>query len=224
MQNIEIIPAVIPDSLEHLRQKLVPVRGLAETVQIDVCDGVFVENRSWPMNPGDASSFGKLAKEDEGLPFWEDFSFEVDLMAHHPEKLLPEWVQAGAARAVIHLESRHDFDAVHAATNDIELGLAIDLDPPYERVASYIDRINYIQVMGIGQLGRQGEPPDERVYALIERVRSDFPSVTIQVDGGVNDDTAPRLIKAGATRLVSGSYILNADEPAEAIRTLKSFA
>ncbi len=220
---IEVVPAVIPQSIDYLREKLLLVKGLAETVQIDVLDGVFVPNRSWPMNPGDRSSFERILLEDEGLPYWEDFNFEVDLMAHHPETLLPEWVKAGITRAVIHLESDHDIVKCREVVGDaVELGLAIDLDPPYEKVASYIDQIQYIQVMGIGRLGKQGEPADERAIALIKRVRSDFPNVTIQVDGGVNDETAPDLIDAGADRLVAGSYILRAESPKEAIKILQS--
>lgn len=220
--KVEIIPAVIPQSLDDLKSKLVRLRGCgARTVQIDVTDGMFVFNRSWPMNPGDASSFTRIVSGDEGLPFWEEFDFEIDVMAHNPEKLLPDWVRAGASRAVIHAKSRHDFARCRDIVGDaLELGIALDLDPPYERVSQYFSQVDYVQIMGIAKLGQQGEPFDERVFDVIARVLKDVPDMIIQIDGGVDDEVAGDLIEAGVSRLVSGSFVLGAYSPKEAVRKL----
>lgn len=225
-RTVEIVPAVIPQSLDDLKSKLVRLRGAdVRTVQIDITDGMFVVSRSWPMGPGDASSFKRIVSGDEGLPFWEEFDFEIDCMVHNPEKVIGDWVRAGASRAVIHMKSRHDLAACRQVGGDaLELGVAIDLEPSYERLASYLPSVDYVQVMGIARLGQQGEPFDERVFDVIARVRKEAPDVIIQIDGGVDDTVAADLIEAGVTRLVSGSFVLSSDSPKEAVRKLKESA
>ena len=105
-----------------------------------------------------------------------------------------------------------------AVGDTAEIGLAIDLDPPYEKLATYLPRVDYLQIMGIARLGRQGTELDDRVYALIAQVRSDFPDVTIQIDGGVTLENARTLLDAGADRLVVGSAIIRDVSPKDAYR------
>jgi ribulose-phosphate 3-epimerase len=210
----DIVPALPPASWDELNTTLDQLHDSAPWFQIDVCDGIFVPTRSWPMNPNDRTHFAKLVRGDEGLPHWQDFNFEVDLMVHAPENQLSSWISVGVRRAVVHLESHHDWSLVKEAAGDaLELGLGIDLDPPYEKLASYVPRVDYLQIMGIAKLGKQGTEPDERVYALLTKVRADFPDVTIQIDGGVKLENARRLLDAGADRLVVGSKIVKAEVP-----------
>lgn len=215
----DIVPAIPAASWEELSAKLDALHGTAPWFQIDVCDGIFVPSRSWPMQPADRAQFTKLVRGDEGLPHWQEFNFEVDLMVHTPEKYLTSWISVGVRRAVIHLESQHDWSLVKEAAGDsVELGLAIDLDPPYEKLTAYVPRVEYLQIMGIAKLGKQGTDPDDRVYALIEKVRRDFPDVTIQIDGGVTLENARALLDAGADRLVVGSKIVKALSPKDAYK------
>jgi ribulose-phosphate 3-epimerase len=79
---------------------------------------------------------------------------------------------------------------------------------------------DYVQVMGINRVGRQGEPFEPRSLALIERLRHRYPDLAIQVDGGVSLKTARQLVRAGATKLVVGHAIVAADNPEEAYRAL----
>ena len=74
--------------------------------------------------------------------------------------------------------------------------------------------------MGIGRVGRQGEPFEPHSLALIERLRKRYPDLTIQVDGGVTMETARSLVQAGANRLVVGHAIFTADNPEEAYNAL----
>jgi ribulose-phosphate 3-epimerase len=219
----DIIPAVLPTSYDDLVERLGSVKGATTNVQIDICDGAFVPSRTWPLNPSDRAHFAEIVKGDEGLPYWEDFNFEVDLMVHNPEKFLSTWIAAGVTRAVIHQRSHHDWAAIHdAAGETLELGLGIDLSVDIEKIHTYITHVQYLQIMGIAQLGVQGEPLDERVYDLIKKVRAEFPDVTIQIDGGVSLDTAPDLLDAGADRLVVGSKVMFADNPKQALKEFQS--
>lgn len=222
MERIEIIPSLPALSFQELSQKLERVRGLVSTFQIDVADGLFVTNRSWPMNRTDRAQFERLVTKKERLPHADAFSFEVHFMAHHPEHLLAEWVKVGIVRALFHVESQHDFGALvrQAETSGIELGVAIKLGTPIERLDTYLSELSVVQVMGIDPIGVQGQPFDPRALDVIRALKERFPDVTIAVDGAVNAETAPLLVSAGATRLAPGSFVLNSNNPKEAIALL----
>ena len=214
----EIIPAILPRTFDDLSGALSRLRGVPLTVQLDICDGFFVPERTWPMGPSDRAHFAEILKGDEGLPYWQDFNFEVDLMVHAPEKFIPQWIAAGVSRVVVQLESRHEWHEVRDAVGDsVEVGLAIDLDPPYEKLAAYVPRVEYLQIMGIARLGRQGESLDDRIFSLLDRIRGDFPDVTIQIDGGVTLENARALLDKGADRLVVGSRIISDPSPKDAL-------
>lgn len=215
----DIVPAILPNTFEELEVGLARLVGGPKYVQLDVCDGLFVTTRTWPLNPRDRAHFADIIKGEEGLPHWQDFNFEVDLMVHSPERHVGQWVAAGVFRVVFHLESRHNWNELKDAIGDTaEIGLALDLDPPYEKLAAYVPKVDYLQIMGIARLGRQGSELDERVLALIKRVRHDFPDVTIQIDGGVTRENARTLLDAGADRLVVGSAIARSVSPKDEYR------
>lgn len=218
---IEVIPSLPALSFQELSTKIGKVAGLVRTFQIDIADGMFVPNRSWPMNPGDKTQFARLVKGIERFPHKNEMDFEVHFMAHNPEKLLPDWVRLGVIRALFHIEARHDFSTLRSvAGTETELGVSLNIGTPVERIDAYIEHISVVQLMGIAKIGVQGQPFDERVLDMINEVKERYPNVIIEVDGSVNIDTAPALIEAGATRLAPGSYVLNADDPKSAIDAL----
>ncbi len=227
---IEIIPAIIPRDFDDLQEKLKRVRGISDVVQIDICDGKFVPSRSWPYGKHDVH-FENMLSEEEGLPLWDDFDFEFDLMVANPEEETDNFVKIGGRRITVHVESVSDLgkfvDNFRQSYGDSkvspvapELGLAINPDTPNSVIEPFIERIDFVQFMAIKRIGYQGEPFDERVLEKIASLRAKAPDAIISVDGGVNFETAPRLIAAGANRLVSGSTIFNAVNPADAIRQL----
>ncbi len=77
---MEIIPAIMPKNYEDLKNKIALVRGLVPMVQIDLCDGRFVKMATWPFHSEDERSLDNILNEREGMPFWEDIDFELDLM------------------------------------------------------------------------------------------------------------------------------------------------
>jgi ribulose-phosphate 3-epimerase len=233
----EIIPAIMPTSFDDLREKAEKVSGAVGLAQIDIMDGVFVASKSWPYTEGGVGKephFLALAKQDEGLPEWEDLDYEIDLMIAEPEKHIDEWLPLGASRLIFHIESIKDLDAFFAhdifkpearSIGDqkvIELALAINPDTPLDAILPYISKVDFVQCMGIAKIGYQGQPFDERVLAQIHALRLQFPGMPISVDGGVNLETAHDLKGAGATRLVSGSAIFNADDVEGAIVALQN--
>ncbi len=222
MSNIEILPAILPADDKELKDNLARVRGLVPSVQIDVLDGRFVTEKSWPFHTEDKQYFKKLADEAEGLPFWQDFSFEADLMITEPEKHIDDFIFAGFARLVVHIESTNKMSEIISRAHDMdtEICIAIDVETPNSELEEYIDMIDGVQFMGIANIGYQGEPFDARVVEKIRELKSKFPDIIISVDGGVTLKTAPALIGAGASRLVSGSAIFGSEDPE---RTIEQF-
>jgi len=214
---IEIIPAIMPKDYEHLDEMMSLFVGVVPLVQLDIMDGKFVPARTWPY-PKDAH-FDAISKEEEGMPRWEEINFEVDLMVNDPEAVVSKWVSAGASRVIVHMESMKDFEVIRSAVPEglIELGLAINTATPLSAVEPYIDHIDFVQCMGIARIGFQGEAFDERVLEHVRALRATHPDLPISIDGSVNFETAKRLVDAGATRLVSGSAILEADDFTQAI-------
>ncbi len=218
---VEIIPAIMPKDYEHLDEMMSLFAGVVPFVQLDIMDGKFVPERTWPY-PRDMH-FDSIVAEKDGMPSWDSIDFEVDLMIENPEIWVPKWVSAGARRVIVHIESMKDFEKIRAAVPEglIELGLAINTTTPISAIEPYLNHIDFVQCMGIARIGFQGEPFDERVLDNVRMIRSRLPGMSISIDGAVNMGTAKRLVDAGATRLVSGSAILESEDFTRAIADLQ---
>lgn len=236
---VEIIPAILPTDLDDLRDKMASVSGLTPLVQIDICDGKFVRSKSWPYVKGGMDEFERIKAEDEGFPFWDSLDFEVDLMVRHPEEVVHDWVMAGAKRLVLHIESspnilktiedlRGEYGTAKDEAFGLEIGVALDIKTPNEEVHEILDMIDaegdsiidFVQFMGINNVGFQGQEFDDQVLEKISDLRSIYPNIPISVDGGVSFDNAADLISAGVTRLISGSAIFESGDIAKAIDDL----
>lgn len=226
MKKTEIIPAILPKDFTELQEKIELVRDFVKTVQIDVCDGQFTPQATWPYRKED-DSFDKIVREEEGLPGWEKLNFEIDLMVNRPEEHVEEWVSAGATRVIIHAESRGDVaGAVEALSGRIEVGLALGMETPVSVIHDFGSmiqegKIQSIQLMGIDNIGFQHQPFDDKVIERIKEVHAAYPDLIISVDGGVSLENGAKLIEAGVTRLVVGSGIFDSDNYLEAVAEFK---
>jgi len=221
---MEIIPAIIPQSFEDLEEKLSLVRGVVPVVQVDVTDGKFVPERSWPYNKNDVDGYEKIKKGEIGLPFWQDFYFEADLMIENPETQIEDFVFAGFSRLIVHLESTDKMDEIIAKARelDVEIGVAINVDTSNEVLEEYIDKIDFVQFMGIKKIGFQGQEFDSEVVNKISSLRQKHPDTIITIDGGVSLKNATHLLSAGAERLVSGSAIFESGDTVDAVEKFKA--
>lgn len=220
-----IVPAVLPGSRKELKEKLAVITRIdgVRRIQIDVVDGKFATPPSWPYNaPGELQD---MAERGEMLPHLDRVSYEVDLMALDAEDTAGAWLMLGATRLTFHAESIPSlpqfFDRVRARYGDalhglVSFGIAVNLGTDPALIESCLDRLEYVQFMGIGTIGRQGESFDPRALTRVRQFRERHPDVPIQVDGGVSLQTAALLLKTGATDLVIGSAIVKAADPAPA--------
>ncbi len=228
----EIIPAIMPTSFSDLEDKLGLVASHVSLVQIDVMDGRLTPAKTWPYATGELDkNFVKIIQEEEGFPFWNDVDFEADLMVREPEKIWRDWVSAGAKRLIFHLESLAqpeeflDMMRKNAVAKDsplyTEIGLAIRISTDNDVLYPLIPHIDFVQCMGIMEIGVQGSAFDERVLEKVADLRAKFPELIISVDGGVNMETVPRLIEAGVNRLAIGSAIFAAEHPEDALKAFQ---
>jgi ribulose-phosphate 3-epimerase len=216
----EIIPAILPKNFEDLKNKVGVMRGLVPIVQIDLCDGKFVPTVTWPFHEKDAQSLDDILNEREGMPYWDEINFELDLMVSDAIENFSNYLSMGARRVVFHIEAVGDvvefkefLEGIDLYVREgVDMGIAINNDTALETIFPIISNIDFVQVMGIKHIGMQGADFDERVLERISELKNKFPELVVSVDGSVNEETAPRLLLAGAGRLVVGSAIWQSDD------------
>lgn len=211
-----VLPAIIAESAEEIREKVDAVRGLVDWVQVDIVDGEFAPATSWPFTGGDPAELQDIAL---------DMNIELHLMTKKPERMIESWLESGAKRILLHYESTPNIDEllmIIDGSNGVDAGIALLMDTPIEAAYPFLDRIRHVQLMSIAEIGSYGNPFDEGVLEKIATLRGAYPDVTIAVDGGVTLETAPQLVAAGADALVAGSAIWKSGDIAMAIDALKS--
>ncbi len=238
---MKIIPAILPKTFGELEKKLEQVKGFAKIVQIDICDGVFVPSTTWPYaqlkikneelkipeTVDYDDSFKTILSEEEGMPYWDEVDFELDLMVANPEEKLADLMKIGPKRIVFHIETLPEpkvfFENLDQYIKDsVEIGVALNINTPISVISDIFDQIKFIQCMGIAKIGFQGHPFDERVLDKIKEVKNAFPDLSVSVDGGVSLETAPELVGAGADRLVVGSALFESEDIGEMVKEFKS--
>ncbi len=208
----QIIPAILPKNQTELTTKVKQVLGLVSHVQIDVCDGVFVKSKT----------------QFHELPYLDEIEYELDLMISEPELTIEEYIEMQPARIIIHLESVKNFQKLFLMLERIrgiiEVGVSISNATDESVLEQYIDDIDFIQVMGISQIGSQGQPFDESCLDRISYFHRKYPTIPISVDGAVNTTTIERLAHAGASRFVAGSAVFGDKNIAQGIKKLNDSA
>ncbi|MCI5051205.1 MAG: hypothetical protein MRY57_02770 [Candidatus Pacebacteria bacterium] len=225
--DIEIIPAIMPGQFNEIEDMVGLVRHNVSTVQLDLMDGKYVPEPTWPFMYGTDRDLVALKTEDVSFPLWEEMNYELDLMIERPEENLETWLGIGAARVIFHYASVGDWEKIkdidYGIRNFIEIGLAVtihnDMDSIYELIDDNV--IDFVQVMGIAHIGYQGEPFEESALTIISDLRERYPELIISVDGGVSLDTIADLYEAGVNRFVSGSGVYGGGNVEENIENLK---
>jgi pentose-5-phosphate-3-epimerase len=209
-----LVPAIIPQSLSHLNESLSSIAGIHE-VHIDVVDGQFAGQPSWPIEPvGEVSDITTYIKSH---------SVEVDIMARNPLRYALPWIQNGVDMVVLHTETI-DITAFEnfVETTMITVGISALLDTPYETLKPYLALADYTQVIGIKTIGAQGQPFDERALARVNEIHKDFPHLLISIDGSMNRETIPKLQSVPVERVIVGSAIMKTDHRMQAYADLSA--
>ena len=130
----EIIPAILEKNFSEIKNKLTALREQARCVHIDICDGVAVPSQSWNFASGglDDNNLKKIMNEEEGMPFWEEFDFEFDLMVADAVENFDIYMKLGPKRMILHLgaqknleEFEHFLESIDMYIRDnVEIGIA----------------------------------------------------------------------------------------------------
>jgi ribulose-phosphate 3-epimerase len=143
-------------------------------------------------------------------------------MVNKAEEVVDEWVSTGATRVIVHAEMKGDLAmAITKLKDRAEIGLALNIETAIDVIEPFKDEIQFVQCMGIDHIGFQGQKFDDEVINKIKEIKARYPQLPISVDGGVSLESAPKLIEAGANRLVVGSAIFDSDNVFDAIANFK---
>lgn len=184
----------------------------ADMYHLDVMDGLFVKNQT--------VDYTYL----EQLKMSSTLLFDVHLMVQNPTKVINKYAKAGANILTIHYEVFDDDKKFVKALKQIKelgmmAGIALDVDTAVESIEPFIKYCDLVLVLSV-KAGKGGQTFNEETLKKIKKLRKTDSRILIEVDGGINDDTGAKCVKAGADILVSGSYIYNNDAY-EAIQSLK---
>ena len=185
----EIIPAILPKTKDDLVEKILSLDGTVPLVHIDVLSETFA--------PHD-------------LVLGIEFEAHPQLLSD-PMPQAREWAQAGAKRIIIHLEDFESDEKLSEAVKELkekaEVGLALKLETPIEKLFEHRGEIDFVQLMAIDTIGKQGEEFDPKILDKIKALKEKFPTLIVSVDGGINDKNINELALCGADRMVVGSAI-----------------
>jgi ribulose-phosphate 3-epimerase len=222
---LEIIPSLnchFGDN-ECVAEKIRVSEKFANKIHLDVADGVFTFNKSW----GDPELWQKTKTKLE---------LEVHLMVEKPEKVVEEWLEAGAKRIIFHWETVRD-DAAHIVHRDTEklinfiieeckknkaeAVLAISPETPIEEIKPYFQTLSQFHILTVypGTAGQKFLP---LVLEKIKLLRQEAPDAKISVDGGINLETGKLAKESGADILISAAYIFGSHNPKTAFLELQS--
>jgi len=218
------IPAIIPQNLSIVREKFSTLQGLVKKVAIDIVDGKYAPVTTWPFNEDQSDEFLKIIRGEEKFPYIDDFILQIDMLTLHPIEYISDLISLGAKSFVIHIDSTdHIKECVQTIKSaNCELGLGIRPSIDAELLEPYLPQIDFVQFMGNDRIGYNGVELDHLVIEKIKKFHKVHPSIQIQVDIGVNFETAPLLVQAGASSLISGSAIFNSADLKQAITRLQN--
>jgi ribulose-phosphate 3-epimerase len=203
---IAIAPSILAADFSRLGEQVREVeRAAADRVHVDVMDGHFVPNLS----------MGAVVVK--GLRPVTKLPLEVHLMVEDPAKFLDGFVKAGADTLIVHLEVEPEPQrlARHIKSLGKKVGLAFNPDMPVERVKPYLADVDLALCMTVFPgFGGQAFIPDSpaRIQALRGMIRGQNLACELEVDGGIDAETAPAAVTAGANVLVAGTAIFAARE------------
>jgi ribulose-phosphate 3-epimerase len=208
-----IVPSILSADFNRLGDQVrEAVAAGADRIQVDVMDGHFVPNLS--MGPQFVTAVKRAA----------DVVVEAHLMVERPELFVATFVKAGADVVIVQVESTYSLYRVLHSITEAGARAAVALNPatPVDSLREIVPYVSEINVMTV-EPGFGGQKFIATSPSKIKRVRELAPEVEIEVDGGIDPETAPLCVAAGASLLVAGSSVFgHPDGPGAGIAALRA--
>lgn len=210
-----VSPSLLSADFLHLDKDIEMINNSdSDYIHMDIMDGMFVPNISFGFPV--LKAVGKACKKP----------MDVHYMIMHPENYIQQTADAGAEIMTVHYET---CPHLHRTIQQIKqagmkAGVAINPATPVSVLEDIVEDVDLVLIMSVNP-GFGGQSFIENAISKVKRLRKLIDEsnshALIEVDGGVQNDTAPRLVEAGTDILVSGSYVFKSANPIETIRGLK---
>ena len=210
-----VSPSLLAADFLHLEQEMQMInRSEADWIHLDVMDGMFVPNISFGFPVLEAVA--KVCKKP----------LDVHYMIEKPERYIAQTAKLGAMMMNVHQEAtvhlHRTIQEIHQA--GMKAGVTLNPSTPVSTLEDIIGDVDMVLLMSVNP-GFGGQKFIENTIAKVKRLRrlidESGSKALIEVDGGVQGETAPRLVQAGVDVLVSGSYVFKAKDPEAIIHSLK---
>lgn len=211
-----ISPSLLAADFTDLRHEVEMInKSDADWLHLDIMDGTFVPNISFGFPVIDAVA--KICKKP----------LDVHFMIEHPERYVQRTAKTGAMMMNVHYEACMHLHRTVQEIHDAGMKAGVTLNPstPVCLLEDILNDVDMVLLMSVNPgFGGQKfiEGTIDKLRALREMVDRKNSRALIQIDGGVQAETAPRLVEAGADVLVSGSYVFKAADPIQTIHDLRS--
>lgn len=212
---VKIAPSILSANFARLEEDIKDVElGGADYIHVDVMDGHFVPNIT--IGPLIVNAIRPVTK----LPL------DVHLMIQNPDQYIEDFAKAGADFISVHVEACDHLHRTiqHIKKAGVKAGVVLNPHTPIEMIQHVLEDVDLVLLMTVNPgFGGQTFIPNvlTKIKALSEIIKEKNLPIEIEVDGGVNEDTAKLCVEAGATVLVAGSAIYSQKDRQKAISAIR---